>query len=64
MSNSKKVLIVLVVLIGLGIIAENYNERNHLKMAIAECGSLDTIAKVDSKGFECKKNNMPAKQGF
>jgi hypothetical protein len=55
MSNLKKVLIVLVVLIGLGTIAKSYNESNHMEMALAECGSQDNIAKVDSKGFECKK---------
>ena len=55
MSKLKKVLIVLVVLVGLGAIAKGYNERHHMEMAIAECGSQDNIAKVDSKGFECKK---------
>ena len=55
MSNVKKVLIALVILVGLGAIAKSYNERNHMDMAIEKCGSKENIAKVDSKGFECKK---------
>jgi len=55
MSNLKKVLIVIVVLVGLGAIAEGYNESHHMELAIEECGSQANIEKVDSKGFECKK---------
>ncbi|NQZ24643.1 MAG: hypothetical protein HRT53_21700 [Colwellia sp.] len=55
MSSLKKSLIVLVVLVCIGGIAEGYNESHHLEMALTECGSQENIAKVDSKGFECKK---------
>ncbi|QYJ76959.1 hypothetical protein [Shewanella sp. FJAT-52076] len=55
MSNFKKVLIVFAVLVGLGTIAGSYNESRHMEMALAECGSKDKIANVDSEGFECKK---------
>ncbi len=56
MSNFKKVLITLLILIVIGGIAENYNESHHKEIALAKCGSQDNIAKVDSKGFECKKS--------
>jgi len=55
MSKFKKVLIALVILVGLGAIAKQYNEQNHMEMAIEQCGDKDSIARVDSKGFECKK---------
>jgi len=55
MSSFKKVLITLFVLVVIGGVAEGYNESHHQEMALAECGSQDNIAKVDSKGFKCKK---------
>ena len=58
MSNLKKFFILLVailVLVGIGLIAKGYNESHHMEMALDECGSEENIAKVDSKGFECKK---------
>ncbi len=54
MSKIKKVVIAVVIVLSLGAIAKQYNERNHTEMAIKECGNKDNIAKVDSKGFECK----------
>ena len=59
MSSFKKALLVLIVLVGVGTIAEGYNEKHHMEMAKTECGSQENIAKVDSKGFECKKHNKP-----
>ena len=55
MSKFKKSFIAVIVLLGLGAIAKGYNESHHKEMALAECGSQDNIAKVDSKGFECNK---------
>lgn len=58
MSHLKKfciLLVALVVLVGVGLIAKGYNESHHMEMAIDECGSEENIAKVDSKGFECEK---------
>ncbi|RJF35345.1 hypothetical protein [Pseudoalteromonas gelatinilytica] len=54
MSKFKKIVIAVVILLSLGAIAKQYNERNHTEMAIKACGNKDNIAKVDSKGFECK----------
>ncbi|MGS2719252.1 hypothetical protein [Paraglaciecola aestuariivivens] len=54
MSKLKKVLIAALVLIGLGAIAKEYNQRNHMKMALNKCGSKENIASVDSSGFACK----------
>lgn len=56
MSKLKKAVLVVLVLIGLGTIAEIYNKYNHHRMAIEECGSEDNIKRVDSKGYECIKN--------
>lgn len=55
MPKYKKVIVAIVVLVGLGTFAKNYNETNHKKMALEKCGSHENIASVDSKGFECKK---------
>jgi hypothetical protein len=55
MSNLKKVFIAIVILVGLGTIAEGFNEAHHKELAKVECGSKANIEKVDSKGFECKK---------
>lgn len=54
MSKIKKIVIAVVIVLSLGAIAKQYNERNHEAMAIKECGNKDNIAKVDSRGFECK----------
>ena len=54
MSKIKKIVIAVVIVLSLGAIAKQYNEHKHTEMAIKECGNKDNIAKVDSKGFECK----------
>lgn len=54
MSKIKKIVIAVVIVLSLGAIAKQYNEHNHTEMAIEECGNKDNVAKVDSKGFECK----------
>lgn len=54
MSKIKKIVIAVVIVLSLGAIAKQYNEHNHTEMAIKECGNKDNVAKVDSRGFECK----------
>jgi hypothetical protein len=53
MSKFKIVALVIVVILGLGTIAKQYNTINHQEMALQECGTKDNIKHVDSKTFEC-----------
>ena len=53
MSKFKIAVLVIVVILGLGTIAKQYNTVKHQEMALRECGSQDNIKHVDSKSFEC-----------
>ncbi|MBB3170194.1 hypothetical protein [Simiduia aestuariiviva] len=56
MSSNKKFAIfifVVVVILAAGKAATSFNEENHQRMAMEQCGSQEQIAHVDSKGFSC-----------
>ena len=53
MSKLKIAVLVIVIILGLGTIAKQYNTVNHQEMALRECGSKANIKHVDSKAFEC-----------
>ena len=57
MSNIKKVLAVIGVVVVIGGFAQYYNERNHMEMALEACGAKENIKRVDSKGFECRETD-------
>jgi hypothetical protein len=55
----KTILALFIFMVGfwvLGGIAKGFNESHHLQMALDQCGSEENIARVDSDGFECRKN--------
>ena len=54
MSNTAKVILGLVLLIGVGTFAQHYNRATHLELAKKYCGGKSNIKHVDSKGFSCK----------
>jgi hypothetical protein len=62
MSNIKKYIVALMILVGLVYIAKGFNNSHDMDVAIEKCGSRENIIKVDSQKFECKKHNKPYKQ--
>lgn len=58
-SNNKRTFAILCVslaaLIGLGTIAQGFNEAHHKEMALKECKTEQNIEFVNSKTYKCKK---------